>query len=160
MMSAAAQVAATDELGRPPARWDPWSALRSRPHILFRLDPVAATLGGGLLARRGDRTAIVIDPALDRRRRRCALAHELVHDERGGGCDRVDAPPSWDAVVHREELRVDREVAARLVPAGELAHFLQARVEVGDPAALWEVAEEFDVDEATAARAVAAGSGP
>ena len=140
---------------RPPG-WDPWAALRARPHITFRLHPVAATMGGGLLARRGERAAIVLDPALGRRRRRCALAHELVHDERGGGFDRVGAPATWDAVAQREEQRVDREVAHRLVPSADLERFVAARAELGDPAALWEVAEEFDVDEATAARAMVA----
>ncbi|HEY4377323.1 MAG TPA: hypothetical protein VGM93_09200, partial [Acidimicrobiales bacterium] len=85
------------------AGWDPWTALRSRPHIIFGLDPVAGLLGGGLLARRGALVAIVLDPALDRRARRCALAHELIHDERGGGCDAVEVPASWEPVAAREE---------------------------------------------------------
>jgi len=138
----------------PSARWDPWSALRARSAIEFRLDPIAALLGGGFYARRGDQRAIVLDPALDRRRRRTALAHELIHDERGTGCDAIGAPRAWAAVIGREEASVDAEVARRLVPPGELLAVARASAELGDGLVAWQVADEFDVDEETAARAL------
>ncbi|MBI2710466.1 MAG: hypothetical protein HYX34_12350 [Actinobacteria bacterium] len=134
--------------------WDPWVALRARPHVELRLDPVAALLGGGMLVRIGERAVITLDPALDGRSRRVALAHELIHDERGGGCDEPGTPAGWDAVVARDEAAVDREVARRLVPAAGLRRWLEERFSVDDAVALWEVAEAFDVDEATAARAL------
>ena len=92
----------------------------------------------------------MLDPALDRRRRRTALAHELIHDERGTGCDQRDAPATWAVVVGREEAAVDAEVVRRMVPAAELWAIAAARAELGDALLAWEVADEFDVDETTA----------
>lgn len=135
-------------------RWNPWSALRDRPHVEFRLDAVAAILGGGFYARQGGRAAIVLDPALHRRRRRTALAHELIHDERGAGFDAPGMPATWDAVVAREEAAVDAEVARRMVPVAELEAFVRPRLELGLAVDAWEVADEFDVDQATAVAAM------
>jgi hypothetical protein len=124
--------------------WDPWRELAARSHIIFELDPIAQIGGGALYARRGPRAAIIIDPALSRRERRAALAHELVHDERGGVADATDAPPTWAAVVAREERRVDTIVAGRLVPPAELADWLARRSTVGGVSPL-DVADEYDV---------------
>ncbi len=76
---------------------------------------------------------ILLDTSLSRVERKCALAHELVHVQRGGG--------SCDPYREKEERIVDRIVAERLVPLGELMAFCHAR-EVVEP---WEVAEHFDV---------------
>ena len=139
----------------PSARWDPWAALRQRTEVSFHLDPVAAVLGGGFYARQGTLRAIVLDPSLSRRRRRTALAHELIHDERG----QLEplhgrTPPGLEVLVAREEEAVEREVARRLVPAAELLALLEARASVGEACEPWQVAEEFDVDDTTAARAL------
>lgn len=96
------------------------------------------------------RSIIVIDPSLDRRARRCALAHELVHEERGGGCDGYGTAPDWDPVVTRDEAAVDREVATRLVPSGALRRLVRQRAELEDPVPDWEVADAFDVDDSVA----------
>lgn len=69
--------------------------------------------------------------------RRCALGHELVHVERGGGSEHPDP-----VVRRREERAVDRIVADRLVPEDELAVWL-ARQEDGVTAD--DVAEQFRV---------------
>jgi hypothetical protein len=83
-----------------------------------------------------------------------ALAHELIHDERGGGAEHREMPPGWAAVAARDEAAVNREVARRLVPRNELVAYLErceAR-EWGVTAA--QVAEEFDVSDEVAAEAL------
>lgn len=140
---------------RPPAehrdgRWDPWRALQARPHVRLDFAVEAGLLGGAMLVLGPDLTVVVLDPALDRRARRVALAHELVHEERGGGCDAAALPAALDPVVARDEAEVVREVARRLVPAAALARLVAHREELHDPVAPWEVADAFDVDLPTA----------
>lgn len=151
---------------RPPAdewgadgRWNPWAALRSRPHVRLRLDPEAGLLGGAMLVLGPGLAIVVLDPALDRRSRRVALAHELVHEERGGGCDAPGLPDALDVIVARDEADVVREVARRLVPPAALRHLLEQRQGLGLLVEPWEVAEAFDVDDLTARVALAALGG-
>lgn len=99
---------------------------------------------------------IVLDPALDRRSRRVALAHELIHEERGGGCDGPNLPPGLDVIVARDEAEVVREVARRLVPETALRRLVDQRGGLGIAVEPWEVAEAFDVDEPTARIALTA----
>jgi len=105
-------------------------------------------------------TVVVLDPALDRRSRRVALAHELVHEERGGGCDAPGLPLALDVMVARDEAEVVREVARRLVPPAALRHLLEQRDELGLHVEPWEVADAFDVDDLTARAALADLAGP
>lgn len=137
-------------------RWNPWAALRARPHVGLRIDPEAALLGGAMLVQAPGLTVIVLDPALDRRSRRVALAHELVHEERGGGCDGPELPSGLDVIVARDEAAVIREVARRLVPPAALRHLLEQRQGLGLHLEPWEVAEAFDVDDPTARVALTA----
>lgn len=126
--------------------WNPWRALRDRTHItLLRRRLPDGILG--VYGRRPPVAAIVLDDRLDRQERRAVLAHELIHDERGGSIERPGMPRTWDDVVRREELIIDREVARRLVPPDELSRFARAREELGESIGAAEVAEEFDVPE-------------
>ena len=125
--------------------WNPWQALRSRSHIVFRFDPIAQLAGGAVYARRGERAAIVMDPRLDTVERRAWLAHELVHDERGGGCAWPDMPTQWAAVVAREEAAVERIVARRLIPRTELAAFVATQVDIEGHVTAAAVADRFEV---------------
>lgn len=80
---------------------------------------------------------------LDAIGRRCTLAHELVHVERGGGSEHPDP-----VVRAREEMWVDRVVVDRLVPEDELAAWLAGRedpVTVDDVAAHWRVTPEYAI---------------
>jgi hypothetical protein len=100
----------------------------------------------------GELAAIVIDPDLDPVHRRAALAHELVHDERG--MVRLDgAPAELGVIVGREERRVDTIVAERLVHADDLAELVRTRVEV-EPITASVVADEFSVPVAVALEAL------
>jgi hypothetical protein len=140
----------------PDGRWNPWAALRARPHVRLRLDPEAALLGGAMLVLGPGLAFVVLDPALDQRSRRVALAHELVHEERGGGCDAPGLPDALDVIVARDEADVVREVARRLVPPAALRHLLEQRHGLGLHVETWEVAEAFEVDDLTARVALAA----
>lgn len=129
-------------------RWSPWRALGERGHIAFRFDDSVDDIGGAVYGRLGDWAAIIISPALDQVERRCALAHELVHDERG-----VTTPGATDATMQLEEERVRRESARRLVPLEELLELVTARADVEAVTAVL-VASEFEVTVPVAAEAL------
>jgi hypothetical protein len=122
--------------------WNPWAELRNRPHIRFARTALPDGIDGWH-ARRGNRTAILIDDTLLAAERNAVLAHELIHDERGGGPGWEGQPDTWSAVVARDERSVDAEVARRLVSADELAAFLEAGHP--EPVEAWQIAERFDV---------------
>jgi hypothetical protein len=130
-------------------RWKPWRELRHREHITYELDGrLPRSTGGAVYVLDGDRAWIVIAGWLSQRERKCALAHELIHDELRSSCRAVEMPEAWDAVVAREETWIDREAARRLVPAGELDLFLRRHAGHVDPAVtLLDIAEHFDVTE-------------
>lgn len=137
------------------AAWDPRTALSERPHLVYnpraRLPPSA---GGAVYWPLKRYVAILIDPRQPRVKRRCLLAHELVHDERNGGCDARFMPPTWKPVVRREEGWVNDIVADRLVPLDALRRFCRARADVAGGVTAADVAAEFDVTEELAARAL------
>lgn len=133
--------------------WSPWRALRKRERAVFGLADLEDDRGGAVALRVGEREVILIDRRLMRTERKVALAHELVHLERGGIVHDPDDSPMWSPVVAREENRVDQIVAGRLVPREELVDWLTARDE---PTTALDVAEEFDVTEAVAVLALLA----
>lgn len=133
--------------------WRPWRALGARDDIDFALVDLPPGLRA-VLARQGPDRVILIDRSLEPSERLAALAHELVHDERGGA-GRVPPPPHPLSVAsRREETRVDRIVTDRLVPPMELATFLEARAGIDPPIEPWQVAEEFGVPHEYAERAL------
>ena len=134
--------------------WKVWRELRQRPHIDFALVDMPAGAPSAVYARRGDRAVVMIDRALSPAERLAALAHELVHDERGGSGHIEGLPTSLRAGVAREEATVDRIVAERLVPQDELEELLVARAEVDGCVCALVVAEEFGVPERVATDAL------
>lgn len=134
-------------------RTNPYDELDEREHIVFR----RASLPDGVLGvywPRGDRAAVIVDADLDPAAQRATVAHELVHDERGGGVEFLGQPASWDSVVSKEEQIVEREVACWLLPRRQLVEFItrQLGVEVG--VTVDEVAEHFEVPHDVAERAL------
>jgi hypothetical protein len=125
--------------------WDPWTALRERAHLTFGIVALPSRLGGAVYVPRRGGGVILLDRALGQRERRWALAHELVHEERGGGADRPGMPGTWRPVVARDERQTDAEAIRRLVPLGELAPWCAARVTTGDPVLPADVADEWEV---------------
>lgn len=107
--------------------FNPWRALRDLPHILLQWDSSTGMLGTWDNAR----AVITLHPAQTQRQRRCTLAHELVHAERGH-----DGPCS--AVV---EQAVHAEAARRLIALDALG---EALAFCGEDA--YALAEELWVD--------------
>jgi hypothetical protein len=136
------------------SEWRPWRALRERSTIEFMLCDLPPGVRA-IYGRRGDDEAIIVNQTLTPAERLAAIAHELVHVERGGSGHCAGAPQSWGAVVAREEARVDRIVAERLVPLGRLADFVTARAELEGVTAE-HAAEEFGVPADVAERAMRA----
>lgn len=128
------------------SRWNPWAALRSRTDIELWFAPLGGERGRWLRYRDGDE--ILLDPSLGRRERNEVLAHELVHAERG-----IGRPDAALATMELEEERVWRIALDRLVPPSELRAFVERRATVG-AVPIDDVAEEFDLSPAAAARVV------
>lgn len=135
-------------------RWKPWRALRARSDVEYSLADLPETVGRGVCYDYGDVAVILIDRALDPVERLAVLAHELVHLERGGSGQQPDLPAMLRPLVTREEARVERIVADRLVPLGELAAFVARRVGCEGCATAVMVAEYFDVTEQIATLAL------
>jgi hypothetical protein len=125
--------------------WNPWRSLRAREHLDLEWRDLPPGVDGAWVPRRGGRAVIVLAARLTRRARRCALAHELVHDERGIVTTSLPA-----ALAAKEERAVDLEVARRMVPSDELRSWITARLELGEPVTAHDVAEEWDVTEQVA----------
>jgi hypothetical protein len=118
-----------------PDRYDPWHDLAVNwPDVEVVIEPMGGRLLGVLRY-----PVIALRAGTSAAQRRCTLAHEIVHLERGVG----DCAP-WSG---REELHVHREVARRLIPIADLAAAVR---ELGGTAVLSELAHALDVDLETA----------
>lgn len=133
--------------------WDAHDEAERRRVPVHRVD-----LPGGLrgvLVQQGERAMILLDRGLEVVERIAVLTHELVHLERGGSGD-VPGMPDWLAtLVEREEERVERITAERLLPASRLAAWLDGLDDDAQVSA-WDVAEAFDVTLSVAQRALVA----
>jgi len=135
-------------------RWSPWGALATMPNVHVRLADLPAETGGAALVHRGNQKWILIERTSTKAERRSRLAHELIHLERGTTTRCRWSPRTWDVLVVREELIVDREVARRLVPLDELAGLVARLEDLGEPVHAVAVMEEFDVPVDVAQRAL------
>lgn len=114
-------------------QWNPWRELRLRPNVTFIRKPLPPGAGEAVCALWPDGDAVVVvDTKLLRRQRNEALAHELVHLERGAGSST------------QEEGRVHREVARRLIPLDVLRLWVDRRVASDLTVTPFDVAEDFD----------------
>lgn len=111
--------------------WNPWRTLRRRPDITLELVRLRAPQTAGVI--HATRT-ILLDPRIGQRHRNDAVAHELVHLERG--------PAVVGFEVH-EERAVEEETARRLIPIGDLCRALRWTRDVD------ELAEELWVSRET-----------
>lgn len=134
-------------------RWNPWRALREREAIRFRLDQLPEGIDG-VHGVKGMQRAIIVDRSLHRIERNAVLAHELIHDERG------HSPSSHPIEVAKEEERVEREVARRLVPFDELHELVRERASLGESVTVTDIAEVFEVPRSVARRAARMASHP
>lgn len=128
--------------------WNPWRALRERPHVQL----VFAELEDcdGRVEDDDGQRRILLDYRLGRVDRSATLAHELIHEER----DILYSPTTPDALVEKEEHTVRAICTDRLVPPTKLAAFLACWDSelIGVTARM--VAEEFDVPLGIAAHAL------
>lgn len=121
----------------PPlqTRYDPWQDLAANwPEVEVVIEPMAGRLLGVLRY-----PVIALRAGTSSAQRRCTLAHEIVHLERGV----ADCGP-W---AGREEMLVHREVARRLIPLTLLVATVR---DLGGQAQLNELAQALDVDLETA----------
>lgn len=132
--------------------WDPWRELERREHIAFARCPLPEATGGGVYVRwPNGRAGVLVDGSRPCVEQTVALAHELVHDERGGACPCPDgAPEGWTQVARQEEARVARLVAERLVPADDLASHVERVTGLDEAVTTAGVAEEFGTTERAA----------
>lgn len=121
----------------------PWRTLRERPEIEFMLCDLPPGVRA-IYATQGGHKAILVNRDLPPAERLAALAHELRHDERGGSGHDPEVPPLLRVAAAREETRVDRLVAADLLPDAELRSYVEARAEFGMVLAR-DVADDFEV---------------
>ena len=125
------------------AGWNPWVTLRGMPDV----EAVTADLPtgvGGMSVDYPGRPVIVLDSPLTQVERNAALAHELVHLERGWPCR-----ASW-----AEEERVHDEVARRLAPLDELHQWVVTRELDEAQIETWMIAEQFHIPDPVAERAM------
>ena len=115
-------------------RYDPWHDLRENwPEVRVVIeampDPLLGYVNYPVIALRADTSHA---------QRRCTLAHELVHLERGIS--------ECGPFAEREERQVHQEVARRLVPVDLLSDALRVLGTTADPATL---ASALEVDQET-----------
>ena len=128
------------------ARYDPFAVVEQRGDVRLRFADCHPI---GVLEV-GNPNVISLHYRLDRRQRRCVLAHELEHLEQEATWPR-DAPP---LVVAKVESRIDRATIDRLVPPADLER-LAWESECNDVAfSAVDVMETFEVDLATAHKAM------
>jgi hypothetical protein len=120
---------------RDPARYDPWRDLAENwPQLEVVVEPMRGELLGELRY-----PVIALRAGTSAAQRRCTLAHELIHLERG-----LRDCGLWTA---REELHVHREVARRLVTFDDLVAAIRS---FGGGTDLGALARALDVDGQTA----------
>ncbi len=96
--------------------YNPWDDLASRPHIAFGVRRLPLGHGWWL----PDIPGIVLDDRIGRVKRRCVLAHELVHaDVEDKQC--AATGPDGSRLARRSEAFADRRAAQRLIAIDDLA---------------------------------------
>jgi hypothetical protein len=125
-------------------RWDVYGELRARSHVIFGLCDLPKPMLGVYMPI-GKRALIMISAEINQCMRKAVLAHELIHDEEGGGCVLEGMPAQYRVVAAREERRIDLEVARRLIPEAELLVMAEIARDNQLPLEPWHVAEHFDV---------------
>ncbi len=119
-----------------PVRYDPWQDVRQNwPNVRVVIEPMHGDLLGEV---RDGGTVIALRAGTSAAQRRCTLAHEIVHLERG-----LHDCGQW---LYREELAVHLTAARRLITLGELIAAIRDLGNVEDRAAL---AQLLDVDSET-----------
>ena len=137
-----------------PQRWSPWRVLKHMPNVTMALAVLPNETGGAVLAKKGPAVVIVLDRRLTQAERKAALAHELLHLERGSTSNCRNIRGALSVEVVREENRIHRKVALRLVPLEELGRMVDRVADLGHGVTSADVAEEFEVPQVVASQAL------
>lgn len=133
------------DLGASAAARRLWAEARSRPN----LDVVITDLPTGVRALHAVDTdgfrCILISATLSPEDKVAALAHELAHDDCQGGCHHPGLPEPLRALVARDEARVDRVAADRILPLHWLATWVDHQVANDQPVTATDAAEELGI---------------
>lgn len=124
------------------------------PDIHVVEHPSAQLLGGGYATIVDNNAFIVIDPDLTGPQRQWVIAHESTHLRRGILTTSADMPPTWNAVIRKEEHLVDLDVAHKLVDPAELRSVVTTLLAAGEPVTPATVAAELGVAEPLATLAL------
>jgi len=93
------------------------------------------------------RTFIIVDRKLSSVEKRCAIAHELGHDEHASLLNELDPRSESERMVNRRvEYRADKWAALNLIPQAELEEYLSKQETVN----AYDLAEHFEVTEEVA----------
>lgn len=126
--------------------WDPWAALRDQPRVVLAWAHLPEG-HFGMAEKVCCGWQVTLAANLDRVGRRCTLAHELIHVERG-----IFSGPA--ALMVREEAIVRAETARRLVPHADLVRAVESMVSFGRGVEARHVAEFYDVTHSVAHEAL------
>ncbi|MFA9432907.1 MULTISPECIES: hypothetical protein [unclassified Egicoccus] len=126
--------------------WDPAREFEQQhPDVLVEyVDGLPVATGGAVRYRDRHGTVVLIDRRLTGPARRDALAHELVHHQRDGGAAGGEHPRFRPDRI-REEQRVARITAERLVPTLDLQRYCDLHADLGHGVCPDDVAREFEV---------------
>ncbi len=121
-----------------PLRYSPWRDLASRPHLHLLVAPTGDPDVWGYFE--PDTSTVTIDSGCDQVERRCTLAHELAHVDRGDEAHHTADYPEAERQTVRDEAAADDLAARRLIPLDRLADALMPDDD------LWRAAADLDVD--------------
>lgn len=125
--------------------YEPWRDAAGRPEVEVLVTRLPAGIRG-IHARSPDGyRAILVNRDLPPVERLAALAHELVHDERGGGCYQPDMPELMRPLVARDEARTDQVAADRLLPLDRLERWVALQEAAERPVTVAWAAADLDV---------------
>jgi len=124
------------------------------PNVRLGFERLPNECGGAAIYYGARNTVILLDTRLTQAERKAALAHELLHLERGSVSKCRNIRGALSVEVVREENRIQREVARRLVPLDELGPVVDRIAGLGHGVTALEVAEEFDVPPVVASQAL------
>jgi hypothetical protein len=124
-------VATAHRAGPATRRYDPWQDLRLNwPWVRVLIERMTGDLLGEV---RDDGAVIALRAGTSAAQRRCTLAHEIVHLERG--------LPDCGQWLHREESAVHLTAARRLITAQDLVGAIRDLGGTDDRAALAQLLE-------------------
>lgn len=124
--------------------WRPWQTLKAMPHVGIDYSAdLPEGLHGACVIHPDGRVAIALDANLGQSERCWTLAHELVHIERGGGCQTIPGNQLWGSMVAKEEAAVNAIACDRLIPPRLLAVEVERALTLDEDPPIEDLADRF-----------------